>query len=1534
MHSKTLSRPFAGFALLIFVACFGFYESVRFATEAYGAPANLIQNPSVENGSALPEQWNKGKYGVNTVTYSYPVSGIDGAKSVRVDMTSRTSGDAKWYFSNVPVVPSTKYVFSDKYISNVETNYTIQYTSVSGALSYVSLGTTPAASSSVQKQFTFTTPANVASMTVFHHINKVGYLITDDFSLAQEDTSTDAISPTVSIASPANGTGVSGTITVAATASDNVAVAGVSFFVDDAPVGSEDTTVPYELTFDSGAFSNGTHAIVAKARDVAGNIGTSAPVSVSVNNAVSGTNIIQNGKMETAGGGGNPQGWLRGKWGTNTAAFTYPITGFDGAKAAKLEITSYSSGDAKWYFSPVPVTEGLVYNFKNMYKSTVASALVAQYTVSGGYQYQLIANLPTASTWTLNSHNITVPSGVTSLTVFHLLSSVGVLETDDFSLVENSSADLTAPFAEITSPVSLATLSGTINVTANANDNVSVGGVELLVDGAVIGAEDTSAPYVFSVDTAIFSNGNHTLMVRAKDTSGNIGASAGVSVQISNGTGVPPGFESETVASGLLLPTSMTFSSDGKIFIAEKNGAVRVVKNGALLPNPVITLTDVNTYGDRGLIGIAADPDFVENGYLYLSYTFENSPGVNFSGSKTARIVRVTVIDDVASESSKVVLVGSIGGTAENPSCDNFPTVSDCVPSDSSSHSAGGLRFGPDGKLYASLGEGASFDYVDARALRSQNLDSLGGKILRLNPDGTAPADNPFYNGDPDSNRSKVYAYGLRNAFRFNFKPSDGALFAGDVGWSTWEEINRILPGANYGWPCKEGTENAVQSPGGPGYQCQAAGSVDPLYFYRHNEAGAGAIAAGAFPAEGAYPAEFSSSFFFGDFAQNFIRRIVLDANNTVLSVREDIIDNPGGPVDLSAGLDGNIYYLSIYNGTLQRLVFTTGNRNPSAVLNAGPVAGLAPLTVQYSSSGSSDPNGDTLQYLWTFGDGETSTLANPSHVFAGNGVYNSILKVTDGHGGVDIKSTKITVGNRSPKANIASPASGTLYSPGQSISLNGSGGDDEDGTLPASSMRWTIILHHNVHTHVLQEFIGVAAPVLIAPDHGGELDVYTEVLLTVTDSNGLTGTESINLYLNNGQQNGSGNLVKNGSMETADPNASERPLYWMSDFYGNMNPTFTYPVAGLDGNKAGKVEVRNYVSGSAKWYHDPVFVTPGAEYDFSGYYTSNTETDLVAEFGFSNGTYNYVYLGSVPAAASPTQVKKTILIPPNVQRLSVIQELVGNGILTTDNYSITLKQSIPGGGANLVENGTFEEAAANGDPLMWTRGAWGNQSTIYSYPVEGRNGGKAVGVEITSYPASGGGDSKWSFPSIPVQSGTLYTYSDWYKASDISDVIGGYTMQNGQEFYFGAAKELIPTTVWTQSSGSFCPPVGVESVSLYHIISSVASLSVDDVSLTAGGSCTPAETTPPSVAFTFPTEGETVSGVITLEASANDNSGVKSFFFAVDGVPLGNDFPSSPYLIEWDSRTVPNGTHTLKATATDVYGNNDRQIISITVNN
>lgn len=466
----------------------------------------------------------------------------------------------------------------------------------------------------------------------------------------------------------------------------------------------------------------------------------------------------------------------------------------------------------------------------------------------------------------------------------------------------------------------------------------------------------------------------------------------------------PTGFQIQTVVSGLNKPVSVAFAPDGRIFIAQKEGVVRIIKNGTLQPTPVLALTDINTAGDRGVLGMTLDPNFAQNGYLYIAYTYENDPQ-NYDGKKTGRIVRFTVQGDTASLSSAVVLVGKVGGDASKPSCDNFAMTADCIPSDSYSHSMGALRFGPDGKLYAVLGDGAEFLYVDPNAYDAQHLDSLAGKMLRINADGTAPADNPFYTGNPNDNRSKVWFYGLRNAFRFNFRPGTNSLYIGEVGWKNWEEINIGKRGGNYGWPCREGYEKHAE------YSCDAVNYINPIHVYDHS-AGTAAVTGGSFPTNNIYPEPYRSSYFFGDAALSLIKVMRVDGNDNVISV-DTFSDGAGGPVEIVTGPDGYIYYLAHYAGQLRKIVYTSGSNNPpTAQMSSNTDTGPAPLAVSFSSAGSSDPDNDPLSYLWNFGNGQTSTDSNPTHTYTTNGTFTASLTVRDGKGGENTTSKTIRVGN------------------------------------------------------------------------------------------------------------------------------------------------------------------------------------------------------------------------------------------------------------------------------------------------------------------------------------------------------------------------------------------------------------------------------------------------------------------------------------------------------------------------------------------
>jgi glucose/arabinose dehydrogenase/endonuclease YncB( thermonuclease family) len=379
------------------------------------------------------------------------------------------------------------------------------------------------------------------------------------------------------------------------------------------------------------------------------------------------------------------------------------------------------------------------------------------------------------------------------------------------------------------------------------------------------------------------------------------------------------GFVEELVASGLNNPTSFTFLPDGRILIAEKSGIVRVYKNGQLLATPFIDIRgQVNDYWDRGLLGIAADANFATNGYVYLLFTYENDP-VQYEGSKTARLIRVTANGDTAAPSSEVVILGKSVGS----SCQQFAAGSDCIPTDYFSHSIGNIKAAPDGTLFLTAGDGANFNRVDDYALKAQELDWLGGKVLHITRDGKGVQENPFYTGNADANRSKVWAYGVRNAYRLNLKPNTNIPYLGDVGWGTWEEINVASKGANLGWPCYEGS--ARQSGYEPKAVCQslynqgASAVKAPLVEWNHN-GGSAAVTGGVFYTGSTYPAEYRDKYFYGDYSNGWMRYLQVGSNDQLVGSPTGFSNGAGGPVAIEMGSDGNLYYLAINSGQLLRI--------------------------------------------------------------------------------------------------------------------------------------------------------------------------------------------------------------------------------------------------------------------------------------------------------------------------------------------------------------------------------------------------------------------------------------------------------------------------------------------------------------------------------------------------------------------------------------------------------------------------------------
>lgn len=353
---------------------------------------------------------------------------------------------------------------------------------------------------------------------------------------------------------------------------------------------------------------------------------------------------------------------------------------------------------------------------------------------------------------------------------------------------------------------------------------------------------------------------------------------------------LPSGF-TETTITGIASPTAMEIAPDGRIFVCEQDGRLRVIKNGALLPAPFLTLS-VDSSGERGLLGIAFDPSFgVLNNFVYVYYTVPATPRHN-------RVSRFTANGDVAAAGSETVLL----------ELDNLTTATN--------HNGGAIHFGPDGKLYVAVGENAT-------PSNSQTLSNRLGKMLRINSDGSIPNDNPFFNTATGANRS-IWALGLRNPFTFTFQPGSGRMFINDVGANAWEEINDGIAGSNYGWPTTEGpTSN-------PAFR-------SPLFAYQHGGTSTTgcAIAGGAFynPLNVRFPSGFAGKYFFADLCSGWIRTFD-PATGTAADFASGIVQ----PVDLKVGADGSLYYLSINlgQGFVSRVQFS-GPTPPAPVIMTEP---------------------------------------------------------------------------------------------------------------------------------------------------------------------------------------------------------------------------------------------------------------------------------------------------------------------------------------------------------------------------------------------------------------------------------------------------------------------------------------------------------------------------------------------------------------------------------------------------------------------
>jgi glucose/arabinose dehydrogenase len=595
---------------------------------------------------------------------------------------------------------------------------------------------------------------------------------------------------------------------------------------------------------------------------------------------------------------------------------------------------------------------------------------------------------------------------------------------------------------------------------------------------------------------------------------------------------LPTGFEDRLLATAA-KPTALAFTPDGRMLVATQPGQLRVYKNGTLLQTPALNISGrICSNSERGLLGVAVDPNFSANHYVYLYYT-HNEFGVCPTGQPTNlnnpvnRVSRFVMTGDAVDPATEKVLINNI-------------------PSPNGNHNSGDLGFGKDGYLYATVGDG-NCDYKGDSGCAGSNDASrdrhiLLGKVLRITRDGGIPSTNPYQGTtsarcnltgrtDPGKNCQETFAWGLRNPFRFAFDPNATGtrFFINDVGQNAWEEVDQGKAGADYAWNLCEGNHDNPDRT--DSVDCASSPYTPPVHEYGHSDTGCASLTGGAFVPNGAWPASYDGSYLFGDYVCNKIFKLTPASGGGFARTEFASGLGQGGPIAMAFGpYDSSkaLYYTTYANGgEVHRISYAAGNQSPTAsVKTTSPNYGPIPLTVSFDGSGSTDPDGDTpLTYQWDFGDGtapkETSTPTT-SHTYTTvpTSSFTVTLTVRDARGAVSAPATvKVFPGNTPPEPTIQSPAPTKLFKVGEQVTLQGSASDAQDGALAASALNWEVRQHHNGnHWHPFLSGTGTSLA-FNAPPPEDLLSTgtgnYLEIRLTATDSKGLSQTITQNLQPN-----------------------------------------------------------------------------------------------------------------------------------------------------------------------------------------------------------------------------------------------------------------------------------------------------------------------------------------------------------------------------------------------------------------------------------
>ncbi|SDW73934.1 PKD domain-containing protein [Amycolatopsis xylanica] len=623
---------------------------------------------------------------------------------------------------------------------------------------------------------------------------------------------------------------------------------------------------------------------------------------------------------------------------------------------------------------------------------------------------------------------------------------------------------------------------------------------------------------------------------------------------------LPSSFQKVTLDSNTSNPMELDIAPDGRVFYIERDGRVQIIKPDSQTTVTAATL-NVFTGNEDGLLGITLDPGFATNRWVYLYY----SP----AGTTTRNVLsRFTVTGDTLDLSSERILLSVT--TQRNTCCHAGGSMT--FDRDGNLYLATGDNTNPfESNGYSPLDERPGQQDFDSQRTAA-NTNDLRGKVLRVRPqaDGTytVPAGNLFAPGTAKT-RPEIFAMGLRNPFRIGVDARTGTLYVGDYGPDAGQadpargpgntvEWNIVAKAGNYGWPYCTGNNVAYRDytfpsgPSGPAFDCAAPVNDSPNntglvnlpaaipatvdYDYDGNPrfpelGGGGAPMAGPvyrfdpnLSSDRKWPAYFDGKAIFGEWNQSKLYTMqVAEDGKSLVDINQLLTGlSTIRPMDFDFGPDGALYLIEWGSGFggnnddsgVYRIDYRTTDRAPVAVASGQPSSGAAPLAVQFSSAGSNDPEGRPLSFAWTFGDGGTSTAANPSHTYTANGSFTAQLTVRDAAGNTAVANVPISVGNTAPTVRLTAPPDGGFFDWGDRVNFGVTVTDPEDGAIDCSKVVLQYSLGHDQHAHPIQQYTGCSGVVQtsLSDGHGADANLFAVLEATYTDRGGLVGRSLVQL--------------------------------------------------------------------------------------------------------------------------------------------------------------------------------------------------------------------------------------------------------------------------------------------------------------------------------------------------------------------------------------------------------------------------------------